>query len=178
MSDDSDYGLTVTEAAKEIGCHPQTLRKALREAEDSGEPIAGKTQGRYGLEWRIPEKSIESLRGEFGAESTDAESSLSQAHSILSELRDGLNELTQGQKALRPSAEEVAERAERDRRIEAALAGNAERVEELAKESGELRAKLAQAEGERDKSRQRAAKLHQQLKTERGRSWWQKLQGK
>lgn len=54
--DDSDDGLTVRRAARELGCCHRKIRQMLADGTLRGEKISGK--------WRIPRRSVERLKGE------------------------------------------------------------------------------------------------------------------
>ncbi|MGC9319237.1 MAG: hypothetical protein ACP5KN_14490 [Armatimonadota bacterium] len=83
-------------------------------------------------------------------------------------------EMSAGQKALQPSEEELRERAERERRIEEALAGNADTIRELAEDLGRVQAERDQFRQELDEAQQRIADLEAELKEAR-RPWWRGL---
>lgn len=53
--------LSVKEAAAKLRCHPETLRRALREGSVDGQKIRG--LGDRG-QWRVPAREVERLRGE------------------------------------------------------------------------------------------------------------------
>lgn len=142
------------------GCHPQTVRKAIRE----GELAAEKTQGPHGAEWRIRREDLESWPLSARAEQEKGEPTLSQTHSRLAGIEARLTELTDGQKTLLPSEEERQARAEAERRRQ-------EELGELGEAVGELTA-LAKGQAEE------LARLTQEIaadRAERKQSWWRRL---
>lgn len=188
MTDDSASGLTVREVATMSGLHVQTVRKYIRD----GELSAHKIQGAHGPEWRVSTEDAEALAREQETESVQGEPDLSRTHSMLTEMMARITDLQDAQKALLPAPEETEARAERGRRIEEALAGNADRIRELAEELGEVRAErdtlredLESTQAERDAAREELAaarerieQLEAELAEERERSWWERLRGR
>jgi excisionase family DNA binding protein len=188
MTDDSASGLTVREVATMSGLHVQTVRKYIRD----GELSAHKIQGPHGPEWRVSTEDAEALAREQEAEPAQGEPDLSRTHSILTELMARITDMHDAQKALLPAPQEAEQRAERERRIEEALAGNADRIRELAEELGEVRAErdtlredLESTQAERDsareelaEARERIEQLEAELEAEREKGWWEKLRGR
>lgn len=144
---DSQVRLTVRQAAALSGCHPQTVRKAIRE----GELKAEKTQGSHGPEWRIEQKDLESSPLSAKGESISGEPTLTQAHSRLVEIKGLLMGLLEAQKALPEPEEGRRERLERERGTQEALAEVAETVKAQAEEIAGLRAELAADREERQR---------------------------
>lgn len=167
LSPDLADTLTLREAAALLARHPQTVRRYIRE----GRLAATQTQGRYGEEHRIDRSSLEDLARELGVSISDSDSAIRQADSRLYELAEMLGGLLGTQKALLPSEEERQAQAERQQRIEEALAGNVTRIEELARENERLRAELAEAQDQ-------AAAAEEELEAESAKAWWQKLIGR
>jgi len=160
MVNDSSAGLTVREAAALSGCHPQTVRKAIRK----GELAAQKTQGAHGAEWRIRREDLESWPLSAKREQQKGEPTLSQTHSRLVAIEARLRELTEGQKALLPSQEERQARAEAEQRRQ-------EELGELGEAVGELTT-LANAQTEE------IGRLRQEMaqdRAQRKQSWWRRL---
>lgn len=174
-------GLSVKEAADLIGYHPQTVRSKIKQ----GILKAEKFHGSNGPEWRIDPEDVEELASKAQAQTDDSKPNLSRMSATLTELKDLMQRVANTQKRLQPAPEEIETRREQRERIEEALTGNVERIQELATENAELKQELAQSRQNAEELQDRADTLQQErdrlqreLQQERQRTWWDKLTGR
>lgn len=179
-TDNPTVGLT--EAAEELGVHPSTVRRYIRE----GQIPAHKAEGSHGPEWRIYSDDLQAFaQGDQELHKVLNESDSGQLGELLDRfahleqtLGTGLEEIIEAQKALRPSEEELRARVEREKCIEEALSGNTARIEELAREAEQQRARAETAEAQVRELENERDDLRRKLQAERAKTWWQKLTGR
>lgn len=179
-SDKPTVGLT--EAAEELDVHSSTVRRYIRE----GKLHAHKEEGPHGREWRIYCEDLEAFaqggqdahRGVTQRDSSELTGLAEGLAEIEQTLRTRFDEISEAQKALRPSEDEVRARADREKRLEEALTGNSSRIEELAREAEQQRARAEAAEAQVRELENERDDLRRKLEAEGEKTWWQRLTGK
>lgn len=172
----------LTEAAEELDVHSSTVRRYIRE----GKLPAHKEEGPHGREWRIYREDLEAFaqggqevhRGLTQSDSSELVDIGERLAQLEQTLCTRFDEISDAQKALQPSQEEARARADRERRLEEALTGNSGRIEELAREAEQQRARAEAAEAQVRELENERDDLRRKLETEREKTWWQRLTGK